>query len=194
MTDASMNRSRLAGEFDEAIDRLEEALRLCPDDLWQASMWPVRRTDPWIWPRPGTEPIVERTDESIQIYSSVAGIVYHCLWFLDFYVTTDAKTFQSPEYVRGGAQEMDWAADGAAPLPGWVFPKEVLLRYLEHGRRRVRERLASVSETEMAGTCPDGHPHAGKTLSQLVQVNLDHVREHSGQIRAFLIQNGVRLN
>jgi len=187
-----IDRAGLAQDFDEAIDGLEAGLRSCPAELWQTSMWTVPRTDPWVWPKPGTDPVPERTDEAIQIFSSVANIAYHCLWFLDFYVSVEPG-FQSPDYMRGGPEEMAWPADGAAPIHDWVFPSDVLLRYLAHGRDNARQRLASVSEAELAAPCPPGHPHAGKTLSELLQVNLRHVREHGVQIHDFLVGHGVDL-
>ena len=120
-------------------------------------------------------------------------MAYHCLWFLDFYVTVEPG-FSSPDFVRGGPEELPWPADGAAPLHSRaVFSREVLLRYLDHGRARLHERLNSLSADELAKPCPPGHPHAGKTLRQLLEVNLDHVRGHSGEIAGFLAQQGVDL-
>jgi hypothetical protein len=77
--DLAAERAELAREFAEAIDRLESALLACPDALWHTSMWHVPRSDPWVWPNAGTEPVPERTDESIQTFSAVAHIAYHCL-------------------------------------------------------------------------------------------------------------------
>jgi hypothetical protein len=175
------DRKHLVGEFDAAIDILEAALRDCPDELWEASMWHVPRTDPWVWPVEGTEPIPERTDESIQEFSAFWVIAYHCLWFLDFYVSTEPG-FESPDYVRGGPEEMAWPADGAAPFATQVFSRDVLLKYADHGRRRVRERIQTVPDDEFEKRCHGGHPHAGTTLLQLLKVNLAHVREHGTQL------------
>lgn len=51
--------------FDGSSD-LERALKLCPDEAWEQSVWEVKQSDPWIWPAPGVQPIPERTLESIQ--------------------------------------------------------------------------------------------------------------------------------
>ncbi|MGH7759630.1 MAG: DinB family protein, partial [Candidatus Dormibacteria bacterium] len=186
-----MDRAQGARAFRKAIGELEDSLRRCPDELWRASMWHVPRTDPWVWPKLGVEPVPERTDEAIQIFSAVASIAYHCLWFLDFYATTDPPGFRAPEYVRGGPEEMAWPGDGAAPLPPGVFPKEVLLRYLDYGRQRVEQRIAHATATELAAVCPPGHPQAGKSLVALLRVNLAHIREHARQISGFLLAQGV---
>jgi hypothetical protein len=194
MPDTRPELDRLCASFEEAIKLLEAALHACPDELWETSMWHVPRTDPWVWPRPGLEPVPERTDEAIQAFSTVATIAGHCLWFLDFYVTADPSGFSTPDYVRGGPEEMPWPADGAAPLhPRAVFPRQVLLRYLDHGRTKLRRRLAGLTHDELEAVCPPGHPHAGKTLRQLLEVNLNHVRGHGGDIAAFLRQRGIEL-
>jgi hypothetical protein len=79
--------------------------------------------------------------------------------------------------------EMAWPADGAAAIPGTPFPQETLLRYLDYGRRRLHEHLATVSPEELAPEelatpCPTGDPHAGKPLRRLLDENLEHVRGH----------------
>jgi hypothetical protein len=186
ITEAGINRVQLCAEFDAAIDDLETALQECPEALWEASMWHVPRTDPWVWPAAGVEPIPERTDESIQQFSSFWVIGYHCLWFLDFYVTANPSGFESPEYVRGGPEEMAWPTDGAAPLATQAFSRDALLAYADHGRRRVRDRIESAADAEFEDRCPPGHPHAGKTLRDLLQVNLAHVREHGSQMLDFV--------
>lgn len=184
----SIDRAALARDFDDAIDRLETALRDCPDELWGASLWEVKRTDPWIWPANG-EPEPERTDESIQIFSAVWVVAYHCLFYLDFYVTTDMATFATPDYIRGGVEEDPINEHGTARFPEPVYPRELILRYLDHGRARVRHVLATASDAALAKVCPPYHPHAGKTLEQLLQVNLAHVREHGGQIAELVERN-----
>lgn len=186
------NRASLCDSFDEAIDVLTGALRACSAGLWEASLWPVPRTDPWVWPRPGMEPVPERTDESIQQFSAFWVIAYHCLWFLDFYVTTDPSGFQSPDYVRGGPEELEWPADGAAPLAEAAISREALLRYADHGRQRVRDRIEQASDAQLQAVCGPGHPRAGSTLAELFAINLAHVREHGQQLAQFVESRPLR--
>jgi hypothetical protein len=185
--------AELVREFNEAIDQLEAAVVACPDALWRASMWHVPRSDPWMWPMAGVEPVPERTDESIQSFSAVANVVYHCLWFLDYYQSADPVDFASPEYDRGGPQELAFADDGAAPITDWVFSKDVLLRYLDHGRRTLNDLLRAATDSELAERCPVGHPHGGSSLLELQQINLRHVREHGDSVRTFLVERGIAL-
>jgi hypothetical protein len=139
-----------------------------------------------MWPAPGIDPIPERTEESIQSFAAVWAVAYHSLWFLDFYATVDMASFESPEYVRGGPEEKAWPADGAAPLPTPVYPQDVLLQFLEHGRAKVRRMLPALTDAELAAALPEHHPHQGKTFEQLLGVNLAHVREHGRDLLAFV--------
>jgi hypothetical protein len=181
----SFDAASVVREFDDAIDRLEAALRECPDELWGASLWEVKRTDPWIWPA-NNQPEPGRTVQSIQIFSAIWVVAYHCLFYLDFYVTTDMASFSTPEYIRGGVEEDPINEHGTARFPDPVYPKELLLQYLAYGRERARNVISSLTDSDVEERCPPDHPWAGKTLAELLQVNLAHVREHGGQIRAFL--------
>jgi hypothetical protein len=113
---------------------------------------------------------------------------------LDFYQSPDPVGFTSPEYVRGGPMEMAWAQDGAAPVVEWVFSKEVLLRYLDHGRRSVVECLTAATGSDLAERCPAGHPRAGSSLLELLRINVLHVREHGDSVRGFLVEQGADLH
>jgi hypothetical protein len=175
----------LIHEFDEAIDQLETALCECPDGLWEASLWEVKRTDPWIWPA-DANPEPGRTDESIQIFSAIWMVAYHCLFYLDFYMTTDMESFETPKYIRGGVEEDPINEFGTAKFPDRVYPRELLLKYLDYGRARARDVISSLTDEDLTKPCPPYHPQAGKSLAELLQVNLAHVREHGGHIRAFL--------
>lgn len=170
-------------QFDAAIDDLATALRICPDDAWEESLWEVKRTDGWIWPRPGVEPIPERTTQSIQRCAAFWAVAYHCIWFLDQYTLADFHMPTAFVEARGGPEELPFPAeDGAAPLPGPAISRDVMLRFLDFARRQLHERIGSVDMTESVA---QRHPHAGKTLGELYVVNLAHVREHGGQLLAF---------
>jgi DinB superfamily len=189
----SASNPLLVREFDEAIDVLEAALRRCPEALWEASLWKVERTDPGIWPR-DDQPEPGRTDESIQVFSALWKVAYHCLFYLDWYVTTEMMampiapggSFATPEFIRGGVEEDPFNENWTLKLPNHVYRRELLLEYLDYGRKRARQVISSLTDDDLAKTCGPDHPHAGKTLEQLLQINLAHLREHGGQIGRFL--------
>lgn len=82
-----------------------------------------------------------------------------------------------------GPEELPFpATDGATPLPGPSIGRDVLLRFLAFGREQLHVRVDTV---DMTAAVSSRHPHAGKTLGQLFEVNLDHFREHGAQLPAF---------
>jgi hypothetical protein len=176
---------KLRMEFDAGLSTLQQALLACPDERWETSVWHVPRTDPWVWPDAGVEPVPERTDESIQRYSAFCIVAYHCLWFLEYYAEIDAPGVSRFEPVIGGPEEQGFAADGAVAVPRGSFSKPVLLGFLEHGRRRLDEVLQSVTSDDLDARCPAGHVRAGTSLRELLRVNLAHVREHGAQLLEF---------
>jgi hypothetical protein len=169
--------------FDAAIADLERALQVCPEEAWEQSVWEVKQTDPWIWPAAGMQPIAERTPESIQRMSQFWAVAYHCLWYLDQYTLPEFEMPTKFVDARGGPEELPFpAADGAAPIPGPAISRDVLLRFLDFGREQLRARISTV---DMTAAVSNHHPHAGKTLAELYEVNLDHIREHGAQLLAF---------
>lgn len=184
----SIDREALIQEFEVALDDLERALRQCPDELWDASVWAVKKTDPWVWPAAGTDPVPERTEESIQRFSAFWIVASHCLFFLDFYVTRPGENFAPPENVRGGPEDQGFAADGAVAVPDMTvtFSKDVLLGYLDYGRRRMRDAITAMTDEELATPVPDNHPWAGSTVEELLRINVDHVKEHGRQLLRFV--------
>jgi DNA-binding MarR family transcriptional regulator len=66
-------------------------------------------------------------------------------------------------------------------MPGPVFPRYVLLRSLDHGRAKVRRVLPALTDAELAA--PSGK---SKTFEQRLLESLERVREHGGQLPAFV--------
>ena len=95
-------------------------------------------------------------------------------------------SFATPEFIRGGVEENPFNEDWTLKLPDHVYRRELLLEYLDYGRPRARHVISSLTDDDLEKTCGPTHPHAGKTLEQLLQINLAHLSEHGGQIRRFL--------
>jgi hypothetical protein len=171
-------------EFESAIDRLEQALRDCPAEHWESSVWVVRRSDPWMWPREGVGD--GRTEADIQVFSAFWLIAYHCLFFLDLYCWDQTGSFATPPEFADGPEDQGIDEHGAARFPNVGYSREQLLGYADFCRARVRRTLANLTDSQRATKLRRGHPHAGKTFEQLLQVNLAHVREHGEQLSSFV--------
>lgn len=179
-----IDRAAMVLQFDQAIDVLERALHGCPEELWETPVWRVLKTDPYVWPQAGVEPMPERTEESIQSIAAFWAVAYHCLFFLDLDATADRRDLRPPEFARGGPEEHYPAADGASAIPGVhapVFPRDVLLRFLDHGRAKMRRVVPALTDAELAAASG-----RNKTFEQRLVESLEHVREHGSQLLAFV--------
>jgi hypothetical protein len=157
----------------DAIDSLERALRACPDELWSASMWPVRDITEV---RAGMGEELP-ADERVQLFSAVWNIAYHAIFFLDFNLSRRETPFECPPPFRFD--------DHDAPhprLPARMYSREELLGYLDHGRRKAAEVLPAVDEQDAAALA------RSKPFARLLLQNLVHVSEHATQIQMFVDQ------
>ena len=175
---------RVLGDFQSAIDRLEESVKDCPDEHWGSSLWVVKRTDPWMWPGAGDGD--GRTEEAIQVFSAFWLIAYHCLFFLDLYCWDEIGRFATPPDFANGPEDQGIDEFGAARFPNVMYSRDQLLGYVDYCRSRVRETLTNLTHAQCAIKLSPGHPQAGKTFEQLLGVNLAHVREHGDQLKAFI--------
>lgn len=78
-------------QFGAAIDMLEDAIKLCPDHLWTATLW---------------------KDPDDAAYGQFWFIAYHSLFWLDFYLTGSSDTFTPPPpFIRGALPEKPYTKD-----------------------------------------------------------------------------------
>lgn len=150
-------------QFGAAIDMLENALRDCPDDLWDAPLW-GDRSDPWI----------------AAGCSSFWYISYHTLFWLDLYLSGAVEGFAPPAPFDLGE------LDPAGVLPPRTFTRQELLDYLAYCRHKCKETLRAL--TPQLAERPCVFPWGKLTFAELHLYNLRHVMEHGGQLRMFLGQ------
>jgi hypothetical protein len=176
--------AELAPRYEAAIDELEQAIRGCPDEMREASLWNVERTDPWIWPADGKGDGTH-TDESIQVFSAFWYVAYHCIFDLDFYLSGGPPEFSTPEPF--GGPEEHGADERGAQLPYPVYTRAELLGYLAHGQAKAARTLATLTNEQVEAPCPPGSPYAGRPFGDLLEINLAHLQEHGRQLAGFLL-------
>jgi hypothetical protein len=135
-----------------SIDMLENAIRACPEEVWSD-----RTREPQCW-----------------------YLVYHTLFWLDFYSSVSKDGFTPPKPFS--LSEMD----PAGVLPERVYTRDELLAYLEHGRDKCRSAIASVTEAEAAGAAAPVRPDVG--VLELFLYNLRHVQHGAAQLNLVLRQ------
>jgi hypothetical protein len=178
----------LAAQYRATLDDLAIVLRGCPDELWEASMWEPKKTDPWVWPptdpegRPFDDPVVR--ERKFQATSAVWRTAAHALFFVDADLS---------------AMEHEWAPRApfsAHDEDGYVVPptstREQLLGYIDHCRRKVDEVFAALTDRQAVEPVAETHRRRGTPLAIMLVEGVVHLQLHSAQIRTFLRTQGIR--
>jgi hypothetical protein len=159
---AILDNEMLWRQFGAAIDMLGEALRDCPDELWERRLW---EDQPNQWVAAG--------------FSAFWYLGYHTLFWLDLYLTGAEEGFAPP--APFDLVEMD---------PGERLPRTYtraeLLRYLEDCRRKCQATLSTLSDERAGQLCRFAWGEL--PFAELQLYNLRHVQEHGAQLRLFLGQ------
>jgi len=130
-------------QFGASIDMLENALILCPDELWN--------TDTKFW------------------YNA-----YHCLFYLDYYLTLEPDKFSPPSPFT--LSEFD--PSGA--MPDEVYSKQVLLTYLQASRNKCHNLISSMT-FEIADQ-RWVNEYRNYSVIEIFLYNMRHVQHHVAQL------------
>jgi hypothetical protein len=158
-----INSQMLWRQFGAAIDTLGDALRDCPDNLWEKQLW-QDRPDQWV----------------AAGFSSFWYLGYHALFWLDLYLTGAEEGFIPP--APFDLVEMD---EGEV-LPR-TYSRQQLLDYLQHCRQRCRETIEAMTPEQANQLCR--FPWGEIPYAELQLYNLRHVQEHAAQLHLFLGQH-----
>lgn len=149
-------------QFGAAIDMLSDALRDCPDELWETRLW-EDQPDQWV----------------ASGFSTFWYLGYHTLFWLDLYLTGAEEGFAPPapfDLVEMEANEV---------LPR-TYTRIELLGYLESCRQRCQETIGAMSSEEANRLCRFAWGEV--SFAELQLYNLRHVQEHAAQLGMFLGQ------
>lgn len=149
-------------QFGIAINDLEQALRDCPDKLWEELLW-ADQPDQWV----------------ASGFSSFWYLGYHTLFWLDLYLTGAEEGFVPPEPFD--LVEMD--ANEILPR---TYTREELLGYLVDCRQKCQETILSLSTEEAGRICQ--FPWGEVPFAELMLYTMRHVQEHAAQLHLFLGQ------
>ena len=145
-------------QFGAAIDMLENALRSCPDALWEETLW---------------------EDPSIPAGStSFWNLIYHTLFWLDLYLSGAVEGFAPPapftldELVAGGLPRM--------------FTRDELQGYLAYCRQKCQATVMGLTEEKARRICRFRWGEV--SFAELLLYTMRHVQEHAAQLNLFLGQ------
>lgn len=132
-------------QFGASIDMLENAITMCPGELWD--------TEEKFW------------------YTS-----YHCLFFLDYYLTLDPSTYISPEPFTNSEFE--------GKLPERTYTKNELLSYVQESREKCHKLLSDF--TNDTAKMRWVNQYRNYSMFEMLLYNMRHVQHHSAQLNKFL--------
>ena len=157
-----IDREMLWRQFGAAIDMLGEALRGCPDELWEARLWPDQ---PGQWVAAG--------------FSTFWYLGYHTLFWLDLYLTGAEEGFIPPEPF----DLVEMEADETLPR---TYTRTELLGYLADCRQKCQETIYALSTEDAYRLCI--FPWGEVPFAELMLYTMRHVQAHSAQLHLFLDQ------
>lgn len=158
-----INNEMLWRQFEAAIDMLGNALRDCPDELWEKRLW-EDQSDQWV----------------AAGFSKFWYLGYHTLFWLDLYLTGSEEGFSPP--APFDLVEMD-----AGEVLPRIYTREELIHYLEYCRRKGRETIGALSTEQAYRLCKFAWGEL--PFAELQLYSLRHVQEHGAQLRMFLGQH-----
>jgi hypothetical protein len=149
----------LTGQFEAALCMLNECVQKCPPEHWEGKI----------------------------ANDTVRQVVYHTLFYVDFYFSPSEQAFNLREiHHRGGDDRSE-----AGPSKG--LSKEETLSYLAICREKALETLACETAESLQG--PSGFSWVPFSRGELHLQSLRHVQHHTGQLSAYLrriVEDGER--
>lgn len=157
-----INNEMLWHQFGAAIDMLDDAIKNCPNELWETQLWD---DEPDQWVAKG--------------FSKFWYLCYHTLFWLDLYLTGAEEGFSPPAPF----DLVEMVANETLPR---TYSREELLRYLLTCRQNCQAVISAMSQEQAYRLCQFSWGEV--TFAELQLYNLRHVMEHSAQLRMFLGQ------
>ena len=173
-------RTSLGRQYAAVIDQLQQAVRECPEALWETSLWEVKREHRFVWPvrRVDGENADETDPEGLlQVYSAFWNVAYHALFHLDFYLSGASEGFVPPAPFREDEHH-------AHVVPNRAYSRSELQQYVTYNRDKARLTIEALTGEHASATVA----RTGKPFADLLLHNLLHAHEHAAQMNLFLGQ------
>lgn len=114
---------------------------------------------------------------------------YHCLVFLDYYLTFPPQNFSSPlpfTITDPGEVPADAIDD---VIPDRIYSKKELLDYLQSSREKCHRLIAGLTEEKLLNErWIEGDGDRNYSVTELLLYNMRHVQHHAAQLNMLLRQ------
>lgn len=106
-------------------------------------------------------------------------ISYHCLFYLDYYLTLEPNNFSPPPPYTLSEFEPD-------AMPDRIYTKDELLSYLNYGREKCHNLIADLTD-EIANSRWI-NKYKNYSVFEILLYNMRHVQHHAAQLNLILRQ------
>ncbi len=184
---ASIWLTSIAARYRAILEDLAIALRTCPDELWEESLYPVDPSDPHAW-TPIDPHGRQFQDEAVAEHKRRAqGAVWRTASHTLFFTDADVSAMEQNWVPRPPLSPHDEDSNVVPP----TYSRDQLLDYVDHCLRRVNEVFAALTDDRAEEPVADSHRRQGTPVGQMLVVGLVHLQMHVAQIRTYLVTRGV---
>jgi DinB family protein len=113
-------------------------------------------------------------------------MAYHCLVFLDYYLTIPPKDFSSPlpfTITESGDTPEDAIDD---VIPDRIYSKKELLDYLQSSRAKCHTLIAGLTAEKLKERWIEEEGNMNYSILEILLYNMRHVQHHAGQLNLLL--------
>ena len=107
---------------------------------------------------------------------------YHCIFFLDYYLSEDADNFMPPKPFTLS----EFNPDGE--MPERVYSKEELITYINFCREKCRKLISALSEENLKKRFKNQYMDYSRL--EIILDNMRHVQHHTGQLNLLIRHSG----
>ena len=106
---------------------------------------------------------------------------YHCLFFLDYYLTMDPKTFSPPAPFT--------LSEFEDTMPERVYEKQELINYLKYNREKCHSLISTLTEEKLVERWINVSGSMNYSVFEILLYNMRHVQHHAAQLNLLLRQS-----
>ena len=184
---ASIWTESLARSFEQALELLAAAVRDCPDQLWETSMWEVPAPGPdqqflgsdW---KTITDPAQRNAlaEGWVRRWSTPWSIAWHALEGFDYDLNGEFGPWMPPPPFAGHPH---WRDLPSLPTP---WSQSEMLGYIDYCRQQANDTFARMTDEKGATPLPQAHRYGGQPYAWIISGIVVHTTEHASQIRQFI--------
>jgi hypothetical protein len=106
---------------------------------------------------------------------------FHCLFFMDYYLTMDPKTFSPPKPFT--------VSEFEDTMPDSVYEKHELINYLQYNRDKCYSLITTLTVEKLQERWINVSGSMNYSVLEILLYNMRHVQHHAAQLNLLLRQS-----